>query len=208
MVITSEGKEYLLEAVKQARGGIFIISHIGNYEVAANALGDLGFKHMIMMGEREAKQVARQQRESLMRKKIVIHVSSARQASPLDGLEAIKFLKDGGFVSVAGDIAWTDPHARVAVELFGCLVHVPSAPYLLAMASGAPILILFTFRLGRGKHKIVLTPLQIDRASSRSDRKSAIQARAQEYAKALEKAVYSHPFQWYVFEPIFGVKQN
>ena len=206
--ITSEGREHLLEAAKEGRGGIIITSHLGNYEIAASAFKDIGLKLMIMMGEREAKQVARQQRKSLESKKIIIQVSSAEEVSPLSGLEALKFLREGGFVSIAGDIVWTDPRSRVSVKLFGHKVKIPSAPYLLGIISGSPVFSLFTFRLGKGKHKIVMSPLPMVSSSLRGDRKAAIQASAQEYANALEKVILSYPYQWYIFEPIFGVDEN
>lgn len=206
--ITSEGREHLLTAAKEGRGGIIITSHVGNHEIAASAFKDIGLKLMIMMGEKEAKQVARQQRESLESRKIIIQVSRPEEISPLSGLEALKFLRDGGFVSIAGDIVWTDPRSQVPVRLFGHEVKIPSAPYLLGMISGSPVFSLFTFRLGKGKHKIALSPLPAASATSRADRKAAIQASAQGYANALERAILSYPYQWYIFEPIFGRDQK
>jgi len=117
-------------------------------------------------------------------------------------------LRAGGFVSIAGDIVWTDPRSQVPVRLLGHEVKIPSAPYLLGMTSGSPVFSLFTFRLGKGKHKIEMSPLPMIRASSRADRKAAIQASAQEYANALEKAIRRYPYQWYVFESIFDVDLN
>lgn len=203
--VTSEGKEHLLKAAKEGRGGIIISSHFGNYEIAASSFKEIGLKLMIMMGEKQAKQVDRQQRQSLKSKGIIIEVSSTQDVSPLSGLEAIKFLKDGGFVSIAGDIVWTDPRSLVPVKLFDHEVKISSAPYLLGLISGSPVFTLFTFRLGKGKHKIVLSPLRMISASSRADRSAAILGSAQEYANALEKAIRSYPYQWYIFEPIFGV---
>jgi predicted LPLAT superfamily acyltransferase len=206
--IISEGSKDLLKAAKEEQGGIIITSHLGNYEIAASSFQEIGLKLMLMMGEKEAKRVASEQRESLESKGISIHVSSAQEDSPLSGLEAIKFLKDGGFVSIAGDVVWTDLRSQVAVKLFGHEVRVPSAPYLLAMISGAPVFTLLTVRLGKGKHKIVLSPLRMISAASRADRKAAIQASAQEYANALEKAIRTYPYQWYIFEPIFDVDEG
>lgn len=200
--ITSEGKQNLLKAANEGRGGIIITSHLGNYEISATAFKKYGLKLMLMMGEKEAKQVARQQRESLESKDIIIQVSSTDEASPLAGIEALKFLRDGGFVSIAGDIVWTGQRSLCRVRLFGHEVKIPSAPYLLGLISGSPVFALFTFRLGRGKHKIVMSPLSMISASSRADRSVAIQQSAQEYANALENAVLTYPYQWYIFEPI------
>jgi hypothetical protein len=41
---------------------------MGSYEVAVHAFQELGLRLLIIMGEKQAKHVAREQRETLMRK--------------------------------------------------------------------------------------------------------------------------------------------
>jgi len=62
---------------------------------------------------------------------------------------------------------------------------------------------MFTFRVEKGKHLIVMSPPREVKATSRSERNVALQASAQAYANALEEMVRRHPFQWYIFEPFF-----
>jgi predicted LPLAT superfamily acyltransferase len=203
LTTTARGREKLVEEGKRGHGGIILISHMGNYEVAVNAFQDLGLKLLIIMGEKEAKQVAREQRETLTARGVRIHVATAQGASPFGGLEALQFMREGGFVSIAGDLVWTDQRSLVPVKFFNREVGLPAGPYLLAFVSGAPLFTLFTFRVKRGRHQIILSsPVRV-KAASRSERNAAIQASAQEYASALEGMVREHPFQWYVFEPFF-----
>jgi predicted LPLAT superfamily acyltransferase len=204
LTLTSKGRSHIREAARSGRGGIIISSHLGNYEIAASALHDLGFKLMIMMGERAARRVARQQREDLKAKGISIAVASSREGSPLLGLEAMKFLSQGGFVSIAGDIVWTDQRSLVPVRLFGHEARFTSAPHLLALTSGAPLLAVFTARTGKARHRLVVCSLGRVKAGSRAERNAAVKASVQGYADALERAVRRYPFQWYIFEPIFG----
>ena len=200
---TAQGREKLVEEGRRGHGGIILISHMGNYEVAVNAFQDLGLRLLIIMGEREAKQVAREQRETLTARGVRIHVATAEDASPFGGLEALQFMREGGFVSLAGDLVWTDQRSLVPVKFFNRDVDLPAGPHLLALVSRAPLFILFTFRVKRGRHQIILSPPRRVKASSRSERNAAIQASAQEYASALEAMVREHPFQWYIFEPFF-----
>ena len=67
-----------------------------------------------------------------------------------------------------------------------------------------PLFTLFTFRMKKGMHQIIIDPPREVKASSRSERNKALQASAQLYADALEESVRQHPFQWYIFEPFFG----
>jgi predicted LPLAT superfamily acyltransferase len=197
------GRDGILEAQKKGTGGILLMSHLGSFEVAARAFQRYGLKLLLMMGEKEARQVARDQRETLKEQGITIQVASGEKDSVLGGLEAIKFIREGGFVSIAGDIIWTEQRALLPVKFFGREVGLASGPHLLALATGAPIFILFTFRSKRGKHQVmVLPPLQV-KSVSRSERDRALQESAQAYAEALEKLVRRYPFQWYIFEPFF-----
>jgi predicted LPLAT superfamily acyltransferase len=203
LVTSAEGREKLVEAGRRGNGGIILISHMGNYEVAVRAFQEFGLRLLVIMGEKEAKQVAREQRETLMAQGVRIHVATAQDASPFGGLEALQFLREGGFVSIAGDLVWTDQRSLVPVRFFGRDVGLPAGPHLLAFVSGAPLFALFTFRVKRGRHQIILSSPRHVKTTARSERNAAIQASAQEFASALEGMVRRHPFQWYVFEPFF-----
>jgi predicted LPLAT superfamily acyltransferase len=200
---TTLGKEGILEADKRGTGGIILMSHMGSYEVAARAFQKYGLKLLLIMGEKEAKLVARDQRQALEERGITIQVATGEKDSLLSGLEAIKFIREGGFVSVAGDLIWTEQRSLLPVKFFGREVSLSSGPYLLSLVSGAPLFMLFTFRAGRGKHEVIVLPPRQVSAASRSERDKALQDSAQAYAGALEGMVRRHPFQWYIFEPFF-----
>jgi predicted LPLAT superfamily acyltransferase len=197
------GRDGILEANNKGTGGILLMSHLGSYEVAARAFQRYGLKLLLMMGEKEARQVAREQRDTLKEQGITIQVASGEKDSVLGGLEAIKFIREGGFVSVAGDIIWTEQRALLPVKFFGREVGLASGPYLLALVTGAPLFILFTFRIKRGRHQVLVLPPRQVKTASRSERDRALQASAQAYADALEEMVRRYPFQWYIFEPFF-----
>ena len=200
---SAQGREKLVEADRRGSGGIILMSHMGNYEVAARAFQELGLRLLIIMGEKEAKQIARDQREALMVQGVRIHVATAQDASPFGGLEALQFMREGGFVSIAGDLVWTDQRSLIPVRFFNRDVGLPAGPHLLAFVSGAPLFTLFTFRVKRGRHEIILSGPRQVKTTARSERNAAIQASAQDFARALETMVRRHPFQWYLFEPFF-----
>jgi predicted LPLAT superfamily acyltransferase len=201
--ISTQGREGLLKAAQDGRGGIILMSHLGSFEIAARGFQEAGFKHLMIMGEKEAKQVARDQRENLQARGITIQVATGQDDSLLGGLEAIKFLREGGIVSLAGDLIWTQQRSFLPVRFFDQEVALTSGPHLLALVSGAPLFILFTFRDKGGRHQVIISPPLEVKASSRSERNTALRASAQIYASALEEMVRQHPFQWYIFEPFF-----
>jgi len=203
VTLSIQGQEGILEAAKRGRGGIILMSHLGNYEVAARAFQEVGIKHLMIMGEREARQVAHDQRETLRARGIDILVATGQGDSVFGGFEAIEFIRKGGFVSLPGDMIWTEQRSLVPVRLFAREVGFTSGPHLLALISGAPLFTLFFFRMKRGLHKVIISPPREVKASSRSERRAALQASAQVFASALEEKVRQHPFQWYIFEPFF-----
>jgi lauroyl/myristoyl acyltransferase len=200
---TIQGREAVLEANKRGTGGIILMSHLGSYEVVARAFQKYGLKLLLMMGEKEARQVARDQRETLKEQGITIQVATGEKDSLFGGLEAIQFLREGGFVSLAGDLIWTEQRSLLPVKLFDREVALASGPHLLSLVSGAPLFTLFTFRVKRGRHQVIVLPPRQVKASSRSKRNEALQESAQVYAEALEEMVRRFPFQWYIFEPFF-----
>ncbi len=190
-----------MEVARRGKGGIILMSHLGSFEVAAHRFRELGLKFLLIMGEKEATQVARDQREAMEAHGIRIQV--ANEDFLFNGAEAIKFIRDGGFVSVAGDLVWTEQRSRIPVRLFGHEVGLSAGPHLLALVSGAPLFSMFTFRLAKGKHQVVMSPPREVKTQSRSERSLALQASAQAYADVLEEMVRQYPFQWYIFEPFF-----
>lgn len=180
------------------------MSHLGSFEIAAGAFQKYKLNLLLIMGEKEAKQVARDQREAMKARGIHIQVAAPGEGFPFAGVEAIQFVREGGFVSVAGDLVWTDQRSRIPVTLFGHEVGLSAGPHLLALVSNAPLFTMFTFRAEKGKYLITMSSPREVKATSRSERSTVLQGSAQAYATSLEEMVRQHPFQWYIFEPIFG----
>ncbi len=200
--ITQEGSEHLRKAGDQGSGGILLVSHFGNLEIAARLFRKSGIPMLLLMGERDPRQVARQQREAMKRDGLDILVSSPQNGSPVDGLEALHVLRGGGLVAMAGDLAWQSRPRLVDVPFLGGTIRLPEAPHTIALLTGAPLFTLWVFRTGRGAYNVVVSKPRYVTAASGSERAAAIQRSVQLYASELEKALRTHPWQWHVFEPV------
>lgn len=201
---TTEGHEAVQQAADAGHGGIIIMSHLGNWDVAARLFRQSGFKVMLIMGEREARLVDQKQRQDLASANLKILVSRTDDDDSLmTGIEALKFIRDGGFLCIAGDMGWTNPRFRQTAAFFGRRIYLPAGPHTLALVSGAPVFTLFSFRLGTGRYRFVILPPRVVKAAGRSKRNDAIAESAQIYASNLEEAVRQYPYEWHVFESIF-----
>jgi predicted LPLAT superfamily acyltransferase len=203
---TYEGWEHIVAAAHSGRGGIILMSHVGSWEIAAHLLrrygqGDPHMKLMLYLGAKYREQIERRQKRSVEASGIRIVSVPEEGGSAMDILEGLKFLREGGFVSLTGDRLWGPLQQAVTVRFAGCPARIPEVPYILAMMSGAPLLIFFGYRTGKGKYHLVLSaPITVS-AAARGERHKTVEAAAQAYADLLAETVRAHPHEWYHFEP-------
>lgn len=197
----SEGWEKL-ESVVQQKGAILLMSHLGNWEIAAHLLQQQEQKQKLLlyMGVKEKEGVEALQKEHLQDSGVKIIGVEKDGGSPFDAVEGIRFLQDGGLVSMTGDIIWRDDQRQRDVDFLGARASIPEAPYIFALVSGAPIFCFFSFRTGKNNYRFILSdPIYINN-EKRKERDAHIQAAAQRYADLLEQQLVAHPLEWYHFD--------
>lgn len=212
MHFTHEGWEYLEHAVTLRTGGILLMSHLGHWELAAHRLlksygKDLPeMKLLLYMGRKHKEQIEKRQKEDLAAQGIKIVAVEREGSVPVDILEGINFLKNGGIVSLTGDRRWREDQRNVTVKFLGHEALLPESPFVFALLSRTPLLIFFANRVGNfAYHCRILPPVYVT-AKDRKDRPRAIAEAAQAYADGLEETVRRHPFAWFHFEPFIGRK--
>jgi lauroyl/myristoyl acyltransferase len=201
----SEGWEHLEEAVKKKTGAIIVMSHVGNWELAAQLMNRQGLPVMLYLGEKHKEQIERMQKETLSQSGIKIVTASEKESSPFALVEGINFLREGGIVSMTGDRLW-GAQSYVTVDFLGHEVHLPDTPHLFALMTGAPLMTFFVYQDSAGKYHIKVSAGRKVVAASRADRKKAVLESAQAYGDDLARFVAEHPFEWYHFEPFLGKK--
>ena len=190
----------------EGRGGILLMSHMGNWEAGARLLRrnipDL--RLMLYMGRRAKEQIERLQKEDLAASGIRILAADPESGSAFDLVEGAAFLKSGGFVSMAGDVVWRSDQQGLSVRFLNHTVRLPEAPFMLALVSRVPLYIFFAAQRGpRQYHFSVSGPVAVT-AATRDLRRAAVQQAAQTYAAHLEAQVRRNPLEWYHFEPFLG----
>lgn len=205
-MLASEGFDLLLDSLARGKGAIVLMSHLGNWEVAAHWLRQRGMKILLYVGRKGEERIEDMQRESLIQEGIKLIAADQDSGSPFDFIEGIRFLRAGGVVSLAGDRLWSAKQRRVPVRFLGHEAQLPESPHLFALLSGAPIHVFFIFRDGLKRYRAILLPSRYVVAASRQERQEAIRQSAQWYANQLEAMVRHRPFEWYHFEPFLGRK--
>ena len=198
---TSEGWEHL-ESVIGRQGGVLLMSHLGNWEMAATLLLQrrTDLQLLLYMGVKEKEGVERMQKDELRASGVTIIGADQEGNSPFSAVDGIRVLKSGGVVSMAGDIVWRSDQRRVRVSFLGHDAYLPEAPFVFALVASAPLLVFFAFRTGENRYHFSLSEPIYLQAFSRAERSTAIAEAAQRYADLLERSLKQHPLEWYHFD--------
>lgn len=203
ITFASEGGEHIDRVLARKTGGILVMSHLGNWDAAAHLLKkewpDL--KLLMYMGKRARDQIESLQKQGLMDSGIRIVAVDPEDSSPLDILEGVRFIENGGLVLMAGDVIWNAEQRYLPARFLGHDIRLPMAPHMLGLLTGAPVFYFFAFRLSDKQYQFYLSPPRFLKTAARKERNAVLQASAQDYADALESALRAHPFEWYHFEP-------
>lgn len=204
--VTCEGWEHIAAAVRDGRGAVILMSHLGGWEIAARLLQERGqevpgMRLLLYLGQKDREQIEGRQKRSVAASGIRVVAVPENAQSALEILEGLTFLREGGLVSLTGDRLWGRGQRAATVRFAGGRARIPETPFVLALASGAPLIVFFGCRTAAGGYHLVAKPPLRVAAASRAERGAAIQAAAQAYADLLAAAAHARPDQWFHFTP-------
>jgi KDO2-lipid IV(A) lauroyltransferase len=190
---TWDGDEHLFDFHRQGRGIIAVLPHLGNWDASARAMADRGLP-MVAVAERlrpdELFQLFVRQREEYGIE--VVGLGSNGSV----GRALTTALADGKLVGLLADRDLTG--RGVEVQMFGATRRVPAGPAMLALSTGAPIVVVGTYETPNGWRGVVW-PLAMPELVG--DRRTDARAISQAIADAFERLISASPSDWHVFEP-------
>jgi lauroyl/myristoyl acyltransferase len=189
-----EGREHLLRARESRQGAILVTCHAGSWDVAGGVMNLRGFDLAIAMApERDeaARRISDAARARVGVK--VFHVGD----DPLSALPLAQHVRGGGAVALQIDRVPPGMRTRTTT-FFGRAWNVPLGPFQLAQVTGAPILPVFTARLGFLHHLVRSeAPIVVPRRGSPAEQDQAIATAM----TSVERFVRRFPTQWFHFAP-------
>jgi predicted LPLAT superfamily acyltransferase len=195
------GKQELMDLIAEGNGVILVNAHIGCWQVAASVLDFVETPINLLM-QREEGDIDRHHFE---------HSGSECPYRIIDPrghlggvLEMLEVLKRGEVLSVMGDRMLGHDKNGVDVNFMGGTVTFPFSAYKLASATGAPIVALLSYKVGRNSYAIKISRT-ITVPANLGRRKEKFIPYVQEYATILENFCDEHPFQFFNF---FDMWQN
>lgn len=189
------------KAIDEGRGGIVLVSHHGNLDIANSmARSHPTLEMTVLMHTRNAgkfnqmlKQVTGQPRPDIL---------EVTEIAPGTAQELAERITRGGFVVIAADRIPVSGERMRPVPFLGAPALLPEGPFLLAALLRCPVYELSCVRVDE-HFQVDFTLFDDTTELPRRDRDAWISAAMQRYADALTQKVRSQPLQWFNFYPFW-----
>jgi KDO2-lipid IV(A) lauroyltransferase len=187
-----EGLEHLDAALEDGRGAIAVLPHMGNW--------DAGGAWLAAHGYRLASVAERLRPDRLARLFLLHRAELGMRILPLSGngvgSRLTELLADNWIVALVAD---RDLSGRgVEVEMFGRPRRLPAGPALLAVQTGAPLLVCPVYGEDGGWRCVIGRPLEVERTGRRREDVAALTVAM---GAAFERAIAASPTDWHMFQP-------
>ena len=188
-----EGTEHLDRALVEGRGAILALPHMGNWDAAGRWMMAIGHNVVSVAEDLQPPalfELFLRHREALGMR-IIGHSSDGRVGRKLGDA-----LTKNGVVALVAD---RDLGGRgIDVEMFGGRRRLPAGPALLALATGAALIVAPIYTEDRGWHCIMHPPLEVP---DTGDRKADVVTLTRALASEFERVISARPADWHLFQP-------
>lgn len=197
--MTVETPATLEQAATDPRGGLLVVSHHGNVDVAralmAPALRD---RLTILVHTRHAENFNRVLRD--LAPDAAMRLVQVTEIGPEMAIALQERVERGEWIAIAGDRIPVSAQGRtVTVPFLGSMAPFSQGPWILAALLGCPVYLLFCRRDRPGQWRLRLEPFADAVSLPRNSRPAALTALAARYAARLEQECRDAPRQWYNF---------
>jgi KDO2-lipid IV(A) lauroyltransferase len=184
-----EGRSHVEEALRRGKGIIFLLGHIGNWEL----LGRMArfFGGSLMAIARPLKKNERLDRfiEDVRRSSGLEVIGSKRVAR-----QVVSALRANKMVGILIDQREKRSQG-VGVEFFGKKASTTPASAFFAIKTGAAVIPVYALRLEGGRHRFVAEPpVELIKTG---DKAEDIRANTQRHTEVLESIIRRYPDQWF-----------
>jgi lauroyl/myristoyl acyltransferase len=188
-----DGAEYLLEPTQRGQGVIAVLPHMGNWDASGRAMRARGLP-MVAVAEHlrpeRLYQLFVRQREAFG-----IRIVALGENAGI-GRQLAAAIEEGNVLALLADRDLTG--RGIKVEMFGATRRMPAGPAMLAISTGAPIVVVASYETADGWRGI-MRPLAMPDLTG--DRRTDARAITQAIADAFERIVAASPPDWHLFQP-------
>jgi lauroyl/myristoyl acyltransferase len=188
-----EGLDVVQKLLDDGRGVLVVVPHMGNWDAAGRALAAHGIA-VFSVAERlrpEALFELFLRHRQDLGMEIIGLVDDGDVARQLTNA-----LASGRFVALVAD---RDLSGRgVEVEMFGAPRRLPAGPAVLALRSGAPVVVADIYETRAGWRCVLHPPIE---PVATGDRRADVAELTRRIAAMFERGIAAAPSQWHLFQP-------
>jgi len=185
------------------KGGIIIVSHLGNFEVCsalANQVPDM--RLTILVHTRHAEKF------NVMMKRVSgktdVEIMQVTDVSPATAILFSERIKAGEYVVIAGDRTPVTGQKRVSrVNFLGGHASMPQGAFILAGLLKCPVYLMFCLKQQAQYHVYIELFTECLKFPRREERLQTLNTVVQRYASRLEYYCLKAPMQWFNFFPFW-----
>jgi predicted LPLAT superfamily acyltransferase len=192
--ISAAGLPNLTKPAAAGEGVLMLTAHFGNAEAAAPYMSRMGVTrpvHLVMYRDpADATEKFHTRHRRLLSNVHIISTTDPLAA----GIKIINALRHGDVVALRADRAMQGK--TLPSSLLGAPIHLPAGPFLAAALSGAPVVHVYTCRLGYRRYLCRVSPTYRYGPDQPGTRDQRIACAAADFTKHLEEVIHLHPLQW------------
>lgn len=190
---TSEGLENIAKYLDAGRGVIFVTPHLGSYDVAGAWLASHGWRVLAVGEELSPPELF----EMFCRLRAAVGVEVLPHGKGSTARALLTALRTGAAVGLISDRDISG--SGIEVEFFGEKTLIPNGPAVLALRTGAPLVVGALYQRPRGRyHAVILDPIDVEAGKAEPDR---VRKLTEQIVGQMEDLIRREPGQWHLFQP-------
>lgn len=196
--VVPENPEILARAVKDPRGALIVISHLGNVDLARALLDPPTLNRLtLLVHTRHAANYNRLLRE--FRAEAGLNMIQVTEIGPDTAIDLKDRVERGEWIVIAGDRTPVAGQGRVSPAVFmGAEAYFSEGPWILGSLLECPVYLMFCLRQGR-HYRLIMEPFTERIILPRAERKERLRDYVARYAARLEHHARAVPYQWFNF---------
>jgi predicted LPLAT superfamily acyltransferase len=198
MAVEPTDPDKLAEFFNDPRGGLIVVAHLGNVDVARAVLNKKAQERItILVHTRHAENYNRMLRK--LRPEAAMNIFQVTEIGPETIIALQQRVERGEWVVIAGDrTSVLSKEHSIFVPFFGEEAAFPQGPWLLGALLDCPVYLLFCLKDGK-RYRLTMECFAESIHLPRGAREESLRTCVTRYASRLEHYGALAPFQWYNF---------
>lgn len=195
-----DGAEHLVGPTADGRGVIAVLPHMGNWDASGRSMRALGVPVVAVAEHLRPERLF----QLFVRQRAAFGIRIVALGGNAGiGRALATAIGEGNVVALLADRDLTG--RGIQVEMFGATRRLPAGPAMLALSTGAPIVVVASYETPTG-WRGVARPLAMPEPTG--DRRADGRAITQEIADAFVRIIAASPADWHVFQPGWPAEED